>query len=74
MAPEYALEGLFSIKSDVYSFGVMMLEIISGKRNAGFYQPERGQSLLSYVSLFLTLHILPFWLSMTVKSANYYCY
>ena len=49
MAPEYALEGLFSIKSDVYSFGVIMLEIISGKRNTGFYQSERCLSLLSHV-------------------------
>lgn len=48
MALEYALEGLFSIKSDVYSFGVIMLEIISGKRNTSFYQPERGLSLLSH--------------------------
>ncbi|KAG6408251.1 hypothetical protein SASPL_131255 [Salvia splendens] len=38
MAPEYALEGLFSIKSDVFSFGVLVLEIISGKKNTGFYQ------------------------------------
>ena len=49
MAPEYALEGLFSIKSDVYSFGILMLEITSGKKNRGFYHPEYGQSLLSYV-------------------------
>ncbi|XP_030948887.1 cysteine-rich receptor-like protein kinase 15 [Quercus lobata] len=49
MAPEYAMEGLFSIKSDVYSFGILMLEIISGKRNSGFYHPERAQSLPSYV-------------------------
>ncbi|GJN34571.1 hypothetical protein PR202_gb23247 [Eleusine coracana subsp. coracana] len=26
MAPEYAMEGVFSIKSDVYSFGVLLLE------------------------------------------------
>lgn len=51
MAPEYALEGLFSIKSDVYSFGVLMLEIISGKKNRGIYYSECGQSLLTYVSL-----------------------
>ncbi|KAJ1291215.1 hypothetical protein BS78_02G300900 [Paspalum vaginatum] len=38
IAPEYASEGLFSIKSDVFSFGVLLLEIISGKRTAGFYQ------------------------------------
>ncbi|KAL5774732.1 hypothetical protein ACOSP7_012289 [Xanthoceras sorbifolium] len=49
MAPEYALEGLFSTKSDVYSFGILILEIISGKKNRGIYHPECGQSLLSYV-------------------------
>jgi hypothetical protein len=38
MSPEYALEGLFSIKSDVFSFGVLLLEIVSGKKNTGFYQ------------------------------------
>ncbi|KAE9612799.1 putative protein kinase RLK-Pelle-DLSV family [Lupinus albus] len=50
MAPEYALEGLFSIKSDVYSFGVLMLEIMNGRKNSGFYLQERGcgESLLSY--------------------------
>ncbi|XP_059435788.1 cysteine-rich receptor-like protein kinase 10 [Corylus avellana] len=47
MAPEYAMEGQFSVKSDVYSFGVLMLEIISGKKNMGFYHPEHGESLLS---------------------------
>ncbi|OEL21324.1 Cysteine-rich receptor-like protein kinase 10 [Dichanthelium oligosanthes] len=30
MAPEYAMEGIFSTKSDVYSFGVLLLEIVSG--------------------------------------------
>ncbi|GAY54133.1 hypothetical protein CUMW_154320 [Citrus unshiu] len=48
MAPEYAMEGLFSVKSDVFSFGVLLLEIISGKKNSGFYLSELGQSLLSY--------------------------
>ncbi|XWS12786.1 hypothetical protein CRYUN_Cryun37aG0120200 [Craigia yunnanensis] len=48
MAPEYAMEGLFSIKSDVFSFGVLLLEIISGKRNNGFHVSERGESLLSF--------------------------
>ncbi|GMJ14364.1 cysteine-rich RLK (RECEPTOR-like protein kinase) 25 [Hibiscus trionum] len=47
MAPEYALEGLFSNKSDVYSFGILMLEILSGKRNRGFYQ-ESGQILVTH--------------------------
>ncbi|XP_038689939.1 cysteine-rich receptor-like protein kinase 25 isoform X1 [Tripterygium wilfordii] len=48
MAPEYAMEGLFSVKSDVYSFGILMLEIISGQKNRGFYQLENSQGLLSY--------------------------
>ncbi|XP_027356831.1 cysteine-rich receptor-like protein kinase 10 [Abrus precatorius] len=48
MAPEYAMEGLFSVKSDVFSFGVLVLEIICGKKNSGFYLSECGQSLLLY--------------------------
>lgn len=36
MAPEYAMEGLFSVKSDVYSFGVLLLEIVSGRKNTSF--------------------------------------
>ncbi|PIN02588.1 Serine/threonine protein kinase [Handroanthus impetiginosus] len=40
MAPEYAMEGLFSIKSDVYSFGVLLLEIIIGRRNNSFRSTE----------------------------------
>ncbi|RDY09719.1 Cysteine-rich receptor-like protein kinase 6, partial [Mucuna pruriens] len=48
MAPEYAMEGLYSVKSDVFSFGVLLLEIICGKRNSGFYLSEHGQSLLVY--------------------------
>ncbi|KAL5227323.1 hypothetical protein ABZP36_015588 [Zizania latifolia] len=43
MAPEYAMEGIFSVKSDVFSFGVLLLEIISGMRNAGSHR--RGNSL-----------------------------
>ncbi|XP_019052087.1 PREDICTED: cysteine-rich receptor-like protein kinase 10 [Nelumbo nucifera] len=48
MAPEYAMEGLFSVKSDVFSFGVILLEIISGKRNSGFYRTEHAQTLLAF--------------------------
>ncbi|EOY28584.1 Cysteine-rich RLK 10, putative [Theobroma cacao] len=48
MAPEYAMEGLFSIKSDVFSFGVLLLEIISGKKNNGFHLSEHGESLLTF--------------------------
>ncbi|XP_020206263.1 putative receptor-like protein kinase At4g00960 isoform X1 [Cajanus cajan] len=48
MAPEYAMEGLFSVKSDTFSFGVLVLEIICGKKNSGFYLSECGQSLTLY--------------------------
>ncbi|KAK7314064.1 hypothetical protein VNO77_39273 [Canavalia gladiata] len=49
MAPEYAMEGLFSVKSDVFSFGVLVLEIIHGKKNSGFYLSDSGQSLLIHI-------------------------
>ncbi|CAM8905988.1 unnamed protein product [Rhodiola kirilowii] len=49
MSPEYAIEGLFSVKSDVFSFGVLILEIISGKRNRGFYHPDYHLNLLGYI-------------------------
>lgn len=48
IAPEFAMEGLYSIKSDVFSFGVLLLEIISGKKNAGFSLSKQAPSLLSY--------------------------
>ncbi|KAJ4887312.1 putative G-type lectin S-receptor-like serine/threonine-protein kinase [Raphanus sativus] len=47
MAPEYAMEGMFSEKSDVYSFGVLILEIISGRKNVSFRGSEHG-SLIGY--------------------------
>jgi len=50
MAPEYAMDGLFSVKSDIFSFGVLVLEIICGRKNGGFYMSD-GQTLLVYVSL-----------------------
>ncbi|XP_031276655.1 G-type lectin S-receptor-like serine/threonine-protein kinase At1g11410 [Pistacia vera] len=46
MSPEYAMEGLFSIKSDVYSFGVLLLEIITGRKNSGFYLEDAASSNL----------------------------
>ncbi|XP_047307005.1 G-type lectin S-receptor-like serine/threonine-protein kinase At4g03230 [Impatiens glandulifera] len=48
MSPEYALDGLFSMKSDVFSFGVIVLEIISGRRNTGFYYSHQAVNLLGY--------------------------
>ncbi|XP_022860037.1 G-type lectin S-receptor-like serine/threonine-protein kinase At4g03230 isoform X2 [Olea europaea var. sylvestris] len=49
MSPEYASDGLFSIKSDAFSFGVVVLEIVTGKRNTGFYQSSEDLNLLGYV-------------------------
>lgn len=51
MAPEYAMEGVFSIKSDVYSFGILMLEVISGRKNSGFFKVDNAQSLLAQVNI-----------------------
>ncbi|XP_058073078.1 cysteine-rich receptor-like protein kinase 10 isoform X2 [Magnolia sinica] len=48
MSPEYALEGHFSEKSDVFSFGVLLLEIVSSKRNTGFYPYKQWLNLLGF--------------------------
>ncbi|PON49910.1 Mitogen-activated protein kinase kinase kinase [Parasponia andersonii] len=48
MAPEYAIDGQFSVKSDVFSFGILMLEIVSGKRNRGFYNPSDNINLIGH--------------------------
>lgn len=50
MSPEYAMDGNFSVKSDVFSFGVLVLEIISGKKNRGFYYANDDMNLLKNVS------------------------
>ncbi|XP_055805500.1 cysteine-rich receptor-like protein kinase 44 [Solanum dulcamara] len=47
MAPEYAMQGQFSVKSDVYSFGVLVLEIISGQRNICSRKGDSMEDLLS---------------------------
>ncbi|XP_074272103.1 receptor-like serine/threonine-protein kinase SD1-8 [Silene latifolia] len=48
MAPEYAMDGLYSIKSDVFSFGVLVLEILSGIKNRGFYNSDHELNLLGF--------------------------
>ncbi|XP_027348621.1 receptor-like serine/threonine-protein kinase SD1-8 isoform X1 [Abrus precatorius] len=48
MSPEYAMDGIFSVKSDVFSFGVLVLEIISGKKNRGFYYANKELNLLGH--------------------------
>lgn len=50
MSPEYAMDGNFSVKSDVFSFGVLVLEIITGKKNRGFYYSNEDMNLLGNVS------------------------
>jgi len=49
MAPEYAMEGVFSVKSDVFSFGVLVLEILSGQRNGSMYIQEHQHTLIQDV-------------------------
>ncbi|XP_015868531.3 receptor-like serine/threonine-protein kinase SD1-8 [Ziziphus jujuba] len=48
MSPEYAVHGFYSIKSDVFSFGVILLEIVSGRKNATFDEPNSSLNLLGY--------------------------
>ncbi|KAM0823389.1 hypothetical protein ACQ4PT_070901 [Festuca glaucescens] len=48
MAPEYAMDGVFSVKSDVFSFGVIVLEIITGIRNRGVYSYSNHLNLLAH--------------------------
>lgn len=50
MPPEYAKFGKISTKIDVFSFGVLLLEIISGRKNASYGNPKRIEHLLSKVS------------------------
>jgi hypothetical protein len=50
MAPEYAIDGLFSIKSDVFSFGILLLEIVSGRKNKGLSYPKNNDNLVGHVS------------------------
>ncbi|KAL1222890.1 G-type lectin S-receptor-like serine/threonine-protein kinase RKS1 [Cardamine amara subsp. amara] len=47
MAPEYAMEGQFSVKSDVYSFGVLILETITGMKNSAFH--EESSNLVGHI-------------------------
>ncbi|KAM3757940.1 hypothetical protein ACB098_01G004900 [Castanea mollissima] len=48
MAPEYAINGIFSVKSDVFSFGILLLEIISGKKNRGWSHPDHSLNLVEH--------------------------
>lgn len=46
------MDGHFSFKSDVYSFGVLLLELLSGKKNKGFFHPDHKLNLLGHVSTY----------------------
>ncbi|RZC09279.1 G-type lectin S-receptor-like serine/threonine-protein kinase At4g27290 [Glycine soja] len=48
MAPEYAVDGLFSIKSDVFSFGILLLEIICGNKNRSLCHGNQTLNLVGY--------------------------
>lgn len=50
MAPEYAMDGAFSVKSDTYSFGVILLEIVSGLKISLTHRQD-FPNLLAYVSI-----------------------
>jgi serine/threonine protein kinase len=59
MAPEYAMEGIFSTKSDVYSFGVLLLEIVTGIRRSSTSNIMNFPNLIVYVSIYMPF--LKFW-------------
>ncbi|PNY17194.1 G-type lectin S-receptor-like serine/threonine-protein kinase, partial [Trifolium pratense] len=48
MAPEYAIDGLFSSKSDVFSFGVLLLELISGMKNRTRTYHQHDHNLIGH--------------------------
>ncbi|KAF6160373.1 hypothetical protein GIB67_019142, partial [Kingdonia uniflora] len=53
MAPEYAIDGLFSVKSEVFSFRVLVLEIVSGKKNRGFELRNHDKIQIQILTAFL---------------------
>ncbi|KAL5555574.1 hypothetical protein UlMin_037810 [Ulmus minor] len=51
MAPEYPLYGMITTKYDVYGFGVVILEVVSGKKNAGHKFNQELEFLVDEVCL-----------------------
>ncbi|KAL7218142.1 hypothetical protein ACSBR2_011420 [Camellia fascicularis] len=58
MSPKYAIDGLFSVKSDVFSFGILVLEIVSGKKNRGFYHSGHCLNLLVHVRVLIRSNLI----------------
>ena len=52
MAPEYLMYGTISTKFDVYSYGVVILELVSGKKNAGNKNDQELESLVDKVRIY----------------------
>lgn len=50
MAPEYAMQGQYSVKSDVFSLGVLILEIVTGRKNSSLDNSGESVDLLSLMS------------------------
>ena len=62
MPSEYAIHDCFSMKSDVFNFGIIIFEIVSGKKNREFSDPERYLNLLGHV-----IHLYIFeWLNHNI--------
>jgi serine/threonine protein kinase len=51
MSPEYVMRGQYSTKSDVFSFGILVIEIVTGQKNAGHYFDEQNEDIISIVSV-----------------------
>ncbi|KAF3457335.1 hypothetical protein FNV43_RR01992 [Rhamnella rubrinervis] len=49
MAPEYAMQGLYSTKSDIFSFGVLLLEIINSRKNTECINGSKFPNLIGHV-------------------------
>ncbi|XP_042458685.1 receptor-like serine/threonine-protein kinase SD1-8 [Zingiber officinale] len=49
MAPEYVMDGIFSVKSDVYSFGVLVLEMVTGQKNRSLSHTKLQLNLLGHI-------------------------
>ncbi|KAK3218852.1 hypothetical protein Dsin_012822 [Dipteronia sinensis] len=51
MAPEYATVNVITEKADVYSYGIVLLEIVSGKRDADFKSDQETVYLIDKACL-----------------------